>query len=48
MNDPGHAMPHLERAIELGYVDRDYVEKDGDLDNIRNEPRFKEILARLS
>ena len=48
MNDPGHAMGHLERAIQLDYVDRDYIEKDGDLDNIRNEPRFQEMVSRLS
>ncbi len=48
INDPGHALPHLERAVELGYVDRGYIEKDADLDNIRNEPRFQDSLSRLS
>lgn len=48
LNDPGHALPHLERAAELGYVDHDYIEKDGDLDNIRNEPRFHGLISKLS
>lgn len=47
MNDPGHALGHLERAIELKYVDRAFIERDGDLDNIRNEPRFKEVVSNL-
>jgi tetratricopeptide (TPR) repeat protein len=48
LNDPGHAISHLARAMELGYVDRDYLERDGDLDNIRNEPRFRETVARFA
>jgi tetratricopeptide (TPR) repeat protein len=47
-NAPGHAMGHLERAVETHYVDQDYIERDGDLDNIRNEPRFKELMSRMS
>jgi len=48
MNDPGHALPHLQRAVDLGYVDLDYIERDPDIDNIRNEPRFKELAAEMS
>jgi tetratricopeptide (TPR) repeat protein len=48
VNDPGHALGHLQRALELRYVDRDYIEKDGDLDNVRNEPRFKELVSKMS
>lgn len=47
MNEPARALPHLEQAIRQGYVDRGYIGKDGDLDNIRNEPRFKELMSRL-
>jgi tetratricopeptide (TPR) repeat protein len=47
MNEPGRALPHLEHAVRQNYVDRAYIEKDGDLDNIRNEPRFKEMVSRL-
>ncbi len=47
MGDAGHALGHLDWAAQLGYVDRDYVEKDRDLDNIRNEPRFQEIVLKL-
>jgi tetratricopeptide (TPR) repeat protein len=46
--DPAHALPHLEHAAEHGYVDRDYMERDGDLDNVRDEPKFREILSRIS
>ncbi len=48
MNEPGRALPHLEQAARQGYVDRAYIEKDGDLDNIRNEPKFRDLVSRLS
>lgn len=39
------ALEHLERAIELSEQFRDYAKEDSDLDAIRDEPRFKELVA---
>jgi tetratricopeptide (TPR) repeat protein len=37
----------LEMAILLGYSDVRHMEKDPDLDNIRNEPRYQEIVEKM-
>lgn len=42
------ALVELERAIELGYDDAEHLLADDDLANLRSEPRFNEIVARLS
>lgn len=41
------AVKTLRRAIELGYKDLRYMREDRDLDFIRNDPRFKQILREL-
>lgn len=38
------AFDALERAIELGYLDYDYMLKDDDLANLRRDPRFPQII----
>jgi tetratricopeptide (TPR) repeat protein len=38
------ALKTLCRAIELGYHDFRYMREDRDLDSIRNDPRFKQLL----
>ncbi|GIW81740.1 MAG: hypothetical protein KatS3mg105_3547 [Gemmatales bacterium] len=35
----------LRRAIELGYRDFRYMREDRDLDLIRNDPRFRQLLC---
>jgi tetratricopeptide (TPR) repeat protein len=39
------AIAHLRRAIELSERTRSYLEGDSDLDPIREDPSFKELLA---
>jgi tetratricopeptide (TPR) repeat protein len=38
------ALQALRRAVELGYRDFRYMRQDRDLDGIRNDPRFKQLL----
>jgi hypothetical protein len=40
------AIAHLRRAIELSERTRSFLEGDSDLDPLRQDPAFKELLAR--
>ena len=40
------AISALEHAIELGYDDFAHIEADADLDLLRDEPSFQELLRR--
>lgn len=42
------AMGALRRAIDLGYNDFDYMERDEDLEQLRLTPEFRELFAKLS
>jgi tetratricopeptide (TPR) repeat protein len=41
------ALDALELSVLLGYSDVQHMEKDPDLNNIRNENRYHTIMARL-
>lgn len=41
------ALKVLRRAIELGYRDFRYIDEDRDLDFIRNDPRFRQLLREF-
>jgi len=41
------ALDALERAVECGYRDVGWMEKDADLDNLRDEARYKALVRRL-
>jgi hypothetical protein len=41
----GRPLDHLRTAIELSEMFRDYARSDSDLDAIRGEPVFDEIVA---
>ena len=38
------ALKTLRRAVELGYRDFRYMREDRDLDLIRHDPRFRQLL----
>ena len=38
------ALKVLRRAVELGYRDFRYIREDRDLDTIRHDPRFRQLL----
>ena len=44
---PAKALDLLERSIEAGITHRDWLENDSNLDPLREEPRFKELIAGL-
>ena len=39
------ALSALERTLELGYAEVHYLREDRDLDAVRKDPRFRELLA---
>jgi tetratricopeptide (TPR) repeat protein len=44
---PDQALKSLRRAIELGYRDFRYMREDHDLDSIRHDPRFRQLLREF-
>jgi tetratricopeptide (TPR) repeat protein len=42
------ALRALEQAIALGYCDYEWMQKDPDLEGLRNHPAFQQLLARLA
>ena len=42
------AFAELARAVELGYGDAEHLRADEDLAALREDPRFGQLLARLS
>lgn len=41
------ALAALRRAIELGYRDYRYLSQDRDLENIRHDPRYRQLLLEF-
>jgi tetratricopeptide (TPR) repeat protein len=41
------ALKTLRRAVELGYRDFRYLREDHDLDSIRHDPRFRQLLREF-
>jgi tetratricopeptide (TPR) repeat protein len=44
---PDNAIKTLRRAVELGYRDFRYMREDHDLDSIRHDPRFRQLLREF-
>lgn len=47
MNRVEEALDALEKAVEEGYEDYDWMKMDGDLKNLHGHPRFERLLERL-
>ena len=47
LNDKTNALDYLEKSIKAGYVDYAHMKEDTDLDNIRNEEKFKALMQPL-
>ncbi len=41
------ALNSMERALVLGYRDLKQIDQDGDLENLRKDPRLRELLMRF-
>src|SRR4051794_26802401 len=41
---PDQSIKTLRRAIELGYRDFRYMREDHDLDSVRHDPRFRQLM----
>jgi adenylate cyclase len=48
MGERDKAIALVDEAVKLGFGYRAWLEKDGDLDPLRDDPRFQAILARLA
>ncbi len=44
LKKPDLALKTLRRAVELGYRDFRYMREDRDLESIRHDPRFRQLL----
>ena len=44
LKQPDLALNTLRRAIELGYRDFRFMTQDRDLDSVRKDPRFKQLI----
>ena len=40
------AIDNLSKSLELGYADFKHLEADTDFDSIRDDPRYKKLLAK--
>lgn len=47
LGNADRAIELLERAVELGWGDRAWIENDADLASLRDDPRFIALLARM-
>jgi tetratricopeptide (TPR) repeat protein len=41
------ALASLGSAVELGFADREFIEQDSDLDGLRGEPGYVELMAAI-
>ena len=47
MGDPDHCFECFERALEHGFSNRAWLENDPDLEPVRSDPRYRELLSQL-
>jgi hypothetical protein len=41
------ALETLEAAVDRGWTDADWMEKDGDLESLRDQGRYKALLEKI-
>jgi hypothetical protein len=40
------ALHFFEKALQKGYRNKAHIEKDSDLDSLRDDSKFRELMAR--
>ena len=45
--DPDRSIELLTKAVDEGWGDREWLETDSDLNTLRDDGRFKSLLARI-
>ena len=48
LGEKSTALDWLEKAIEVGWKDADHLEEDPDLDSLRDDERYKKLVAKLN
>lgn len=48
LRQPDLALTTLRRAVELGYRDFRFMTQDRDLDSVRKDPRFKQLIREFA
>ena len=46
LSDKPKALEYLRKSVEAGYVDFTHMEQDSDLDTLRAEPAYRDLLAK--
>jgi tetratricopeptide (TPR) repeat protein len=46
-NKKEKALEYLEKSIKAGFTNAGHIQQDSDLDNIRNEEKYKELIKKL-
>ncbi len=47
LEDLDESVAALEKSVEYGYDDLEWMQRDSDLDNIRDHPRYKALVEKL-
>jgi len=47
MGDIDKSLDYLAQSVDVGCLNLNWLEQDSDLDSIRENPRFEEIIARF-
>jgi len=47
MNEPSESLDHLEASLRAGFSHREWIDNDSDLDNVRDEPRYRLLVDTL-
>ena len=45
--EKNRALENLERAVQLGFAQREWVDNDPDWDAVRDDPRFQKIRDQI-
>ena len=47
LGESNRALDLLERAVALGWGDREWIQNDSDLASLHGNPRFRDVLGRI-